>query len=151
MKILVNVCRYNCPLENLENIPGGSFRIGGGRACSQTKEAEFQMIISSDVRLLIGINVEDLYEQPYLSPWLDYYSDYYTSSQGAVDLKKKLNLARYFFADALAIRLNSHSTALIVKPSLFYPQPNNGTQFFSEGLLQLPTPFFIFWKSLILI
>ena len=49
--------------------------------------------------------------------------------------KKKLNLARFFFAEALAIRLNEHNTALYVKPSMFYPQPTNEHQSFSEGPL----------------
>jgi hypothetical protein len=135
----VTVCRFYCPLQNLENIPGGSFRLGGGRSCSQTKEAGFQMIISSDTRLLIGINVEDLYEKPYITPWLDVFREYYQTNEGAVDEQKKLNLARFFFADALAIRLNIHDTALTVKPSLFFPQPTNQQQIFSEGPSLLTT------------
>jgi hypothetical protein len=135
----VTVCRFYCPLQNLENIPGGSFRLGGGRSCSQTKEAGFQMILSSDTRLLIGINVEDLYEKPYISPWLDVFREYYQTNEGAVDEQKKLNLARFFFADALAIRLNIHDTALTVKPSLFFPQPTNQQQIFSEGPSLLTT------------
>ena len=127
------ICRYNCPLKNLENIPGGSFRLGGGRSCSQTKDPGFQMIISSDTRLLIGINVEDLYDMPYMAPWLQIFHEYYVSDVGVVDQNKKLNLARFFFADAFAIRLNVNDTALTVRPSLFYPQPTNGQQIFSEG------------------
>ena len=130
---LVNIDRFNCPIENLKNIPGGSFRLGGGRSCSQTKQEEFQLIISSDVRLLLGINVEDLYDQQYVAPWLNVLSDFYTSDTGCVDKKKKLNLARYFVAEALAVRLSAHNPALMVKPSLFFPQPNNGQQIFSEG------------------
>lgn len=103
------------------------------------------MIISSDVRLLIGLNIEDLYDQPCISPWLHVFRDFYTSDQGIVDEKKKLNLARFFFADTLATWLSHHNTALLVKPSLFFPQPNNDQQIFSEGpqtriSLQLPTP-----------
>lgn len=131
--IPVTICRFYCPLENLQNIPAGSFRVGGGRSCSQTKEAGFQMIISSDIRLLIGVNIEDLYDQPYISEWLHAFRDSYISNQGVTDEKKKLNLARFFFADALAVRLNAHDTALSVKPSLFFPQPNNEQQIFSEG------------------
>ncbi len=133
--IPVTICRFYCPLENLENIPGGSFRVGGCRLCSQTKEAGFQMIISSDTRLLIGINIEDLYDQPYIATWLHEFRDSYISELGVLDTQKKLNLARYFFADALTIRLNAHDTALTIKPSSFSPQPSNYQQTFSEGSL----------------
>jgi hypothetical protein len=93
------------------------------------------MIISSDTRLLIGINIEDLYDQPYIATWLHVFRDSYISELGVLDTKKKLNLARYFFADALAVRLNAHDTALTIKPSLFSPQPSNCHQTFSEGSL----------------
>lgn len=86
--IPVTMCRFYCPLQNLENIPGGSFRCGGGRLCSQTKEAGFQMIISSDTRLLIGINIEDLYDQPYIATWLHVFRDSYISELGVLDTKK---------------------------------------------------------------
>jgi hypothetical protein len=93
------------------------------------------MILSSDARLLIGINIEDLYDKPCIAPWLHVFHDSYTNDMGATDEKKKLNLARFFFAEALAIRLNEHNTALYVKPSMFYPQPTNEHQSFSEGPL----------------
>ena len=95
------------------------------------------MIISSDTRLLIGINIEDLFDQPYIAPWLHKLSDCYISDSGVIDTNKRLNLARFFFADALAVRLNAHDTALTIKPSLFSPQPNNSQQTFSEGPLFL--------------
>jgi hypothetical protein len=93
------------------------------------------MILSSDSRLLIGINIEDLYDKPYIATWLQVFSSFYRSDSGVTDEKKKLNLARFFFAEALAIRLHEHDSALIVKPSLFYPQPANEHQSFSEGAL----------------
>ena len=54
------------------------------------------MIISSDTRLLIGINIEDLYDQPYIATWLHVFRDSYISELGVLDIKKKLNLARFF-------------------------------------------------------
>jgi hypothetical protein len=131
--IRFTIRRLYCPIENFENIPGGSFRIGGCRSCSQTKDAAFQMIISSDTRMLIGINIEDLFDKDYIAPWLHVLRDSYVSDTGVVDQKKKLNLARFFFADALALSLNRNCTALMVKPALFYPQPMNEQQTFSEG------------------
>ncbi len=93
------------------------------------------MILSSDSRLLIGINVEDLYGKPCLEGWLHILRDCYVNELGIIDERKKLNLARFFFAEALAIRLNAYDTALLVKPSIFYPQPTNEHQSFSEGPL----------------
>ena len=95
------------------------------------------MIICSDPRLLLGINIKDLYDMPYLEPWLRMFSEWYVSESGEVDEQKKLNIARFFFADALAIMLSKHDTAMTVKPGLFFPQPSNGQQIFSEGLILL--------------
>jgi hypothetical protein len=96
--IPVTMCRFYCPLQNLENIPGGSFRpgVGGGRLCSQTKEARFQMIISSDTHLLIGINIEDLYDQPYIATWLHVFRDSYISELGVLDTKKSSTWQDFF-------------------------------------------------------
>jgi hypothetical protein len=126
--------RYYCPLLNLRNIGDGSFRLGSFRQTTQSQNnPAFGLILSSDVRLLIGLNIEDHYDSPYIKPWLTLYREWYISESGEEDSKKKLNIARFFFADALAQRINAHDCAVLVKPSLFSPQISDGRQEFTQG------------------
>jgi hypothetical protein len=68
-----------------------------------------------------------------MEPWLTLYRQWYISESGDEDAKKKLNVARFFFADALAQRINAHDCAVLVKPTLFCPWASDGRQEFTQG------------------
>lgn len=109
-------------------------RVGGSRYTSQTQgNAAFSSILISDQRIIVGVNINDLMEKPYIKPWLHTLLSYYTDSSGVVNEKKRQNLTRFFFNNALALQLNEIDCSLMIKPSLFSPQPANGNQNFTEG------------------
>jgi hypothetical protein len=123
--------------------PFGELRVGGSRYTSQTRNnPAFSSIISSDQRIIIGVNVNDLREKPYIKPWLHRLSSYYTDAAGVVDERRLQNITRFFFHNALAVKINVIDCAVMIKPSHFSPQPANGIQNFTQGQLCSKTPLF---------
>ena len=118
--------------------PFGELRVGGSRYTSQTRNSPaFSSIIASDQRLIIGVNVNDLMEKPYIMPWLHRLSAYFTDASGVVDEWRRTNLARFFFHNALAVKINAIDCAVMIKPTPLSPQPGNGIQNFTQGQLRL--------------
>jgi hypothetical protein len=133
--------RCYCPIEVLKKMPSGEVRVGGSRYTSQTKNnSAFSSIISSDSRYIVGTNVEDLLEQPYIKCWLPVYASMYTDLSGVVDEKKRLNIARHFFHNALAVQINALDSAVMIKPRSLSPQPDNGNPNFTDGQLRSDPP-----------
>jgi hypothetical protein len=134
LTFITPTCRLNIPLDAMKYLPGGELRIGSFRQTTQTKNnPAFGCIISSDTRLLIGINVNDLLEEPYISPWLQELRQFYTNGEGVKDEKVVLNFARFFFANELAVRINAQDPAALVKPSMFCPWPRNAPLEITRG------------------
>jgi hypothetical protein len=135
--------RLYAPIEVFPLIPFGELRVGGSRYTSQTRgNPAFSSILSSDQRLIIGVNIDDLMEKPYIKPWIHRLSSYYRDASGVVDERKRQNITRFFFNNALAVKLNTIDCALLIKPSHFSPQPANGAQNFTQGRLCSETPLF---------
>ena len=117
-------------------MPFGELRVGGFRYTSQTQgNPAFSLIISSDQRLIVGININDVMEKPYIKAWLHEYSSFYTDALGVVDEKRRQDIVRFFFNNALAVKLNAIDCALNIKPKYFSPLLGHGNQNFTEGLL----------------
>ena len=135
--------RLYAPTSVILLTPFGELRVGGSRYTSQTRNSPaFSSIIASDQRLIIGVNVNDLMEKPYIMPWLHRLSAYFTDASGVVDEWRRTNLARFFFHNALAVKINVIDCAVMIKPSHFSPQPANGIQNFTQGQLCSKTPLF---------
>jgi hypothetical protein len=137
--------RLYSPIDCFPLMPFGELRVGGSRFTLQTRDnPAFSSIISSDNRLIVGVNVNDLMEKPYIKPWLLRLSTVYTDPAGVVGERKRQNIIRFFFNNALAVKLNTIDCALMIKPSHFSLQPANGNQNFTQGWLcseTLPFPF----------
>lgn len=98
---------------------------------------EFQLIIYSGERLNIGLDVEALYESPFIKCWLER-ADFvalYTKS-GRVNHKTKLNLARWALSKALANAIREVDCTVQVH-TRDEPLGDNNSQVFLQGELLL--------------
>ena len=130
----------NAPVEVLEFL-AEEIRIGGFRKFDHLHYREFQLIIYSGERLIIGLDVEALYDAPFMKCWLERpdFVELYTK-EGRVDHKTKLNLARWALSKALADALREVDRTVLVY-TRDEPLGDYNSQVFLDGeLLMLMFP-----------
>jgi hypothetical protein len=135
----------NAPVEVLEFLD--EFRIGGFRVFDHMGYREFQLIIYSGERLVIGIDVEAHYNAPFVECWLnrpDFVALYTTPGQNGrpyIDHSVKLNLARWALSKALAMAIRNVDCTVQVH-TRDEPLGDYNSQVFLQGeLLMLMCPY----------
>jgi len=134
----------NAPVEVIEFLY--EFRIGGFRKFDHMGYREYQLIIYSGGRLLIGIDVEAHYNAPFVACWLErpdfvaLYTTHCKNGRPHIDHGVKLNLARWAMSKALANAIRTvDCTVQVHTPD--HPLGDDNSQVFSKGeLLMLMCP-----------
>jgi hypothetical protein len=126
----------NAPVEVLEFLED-EIRIGGFRKFDHLHYREFQLIIYSGERLIIGLDVEALYEAPFIKCWLEK-EDFVAliTKSGSVNHKTKLNLARWALSKALANAIRDVDCTVQVH-TRDEPLGDNSSQVFLQGEILL--------------
>ena len=124
----------NAPVEVLEFLEK-EIRVGGFRIFDHLHYREFQLIIYSGERVTIGLDVEALYDAPFMKCWLEKhdFAALYTKD-GNVNQKTKLNLARWALSKALADAIREVDCTVPVY-TRDEPLGDNNSQVFLEGEL----------------
>ena len=130
----------NAPVEVLEFL-AEEILLGSFRKFDHQHYREYQLIIYSGERLVIGLDVEALYDAPFVKCWLElaYFVALYTK-EGRVNHQTKLNLARWALSQALADAIREIDRTVLVYPR-DEPLGDYNSQVFLDGeLLMLMFP-----------
>jgi hypothetical protein len=124
--------RFNCPVDVLQYVD--EMRLGGWRKFNFSNEPEFQLILMSGDRLIIGLNVEAHYDAPFVREWLRQpeFIAAYTNSSGNVVGQWKLNMARWALATAVANAVRDVNNAIQIHVTR-RAMPHNYSQRFIQG------------------
>jgi len=124
--------RFNCPVDVLKFVD--EMRLGGWRKFDHSNDPEFQLILMSGDRLIIGLNVEAHYEAPFVRDWLmqPEFVEAYTDSSGNVVGQWKLNMARWALATAVANAVRNVNNAIQIHVAR-RAMPHNNSQRFIQG------------------
>lgn len=127
----------NCPIEVCKYLPSGQIWLGGWRKFHHSKDPEFQLVISSGDRLIIGLNVEDHFDAPFVKPWLEKpeINKMLTHPSLSESRKKsrKLNVARWAMCQALVAEIRDIDKTVTIQSRHFEPTPDDNSQVFIEG------------------
>jgi hypothetical protein len=135
MKLDVDIVlyrRFNCPVDVLKYVD--QMRLGGWRKFDHSNLPEFQLILMSGDRLIIGLNVEAHYDAPFVRNWLTQpeFVEAYTDSSGNIIGQWKLNLARWALATAVADAIRDVDNAIQIHVTR-RAMPHNNSQRFIQG------------------
>jgi hypothetical protein len=110
------------------------FRIGGFRVFDHLHYREFQLIIYSGERLVIGLDVEAHFNAPFVKCWLEMpdYVAMFTKPGQPDDKQIKLNLARWALSKALANAIRAIDCTVQIH-TRDEPFGDNNSQVFLQG------------------
>ena len=131
------LCRLNCPIDVIIHLV--EIRLGGWRFFDHSKFPEFQLILYSGERVIMGLNVESHLNAPFVKAWMETrpFVDAYTdvTQSEATRNKRKLNLARWALSQALVSAIRKQDRSIQITPRNHIPLADDCSQVFISGSL----------------